>query len=115
MIKKYDLDAFVISGPGHGAPGLISNFYLEGVWSETYGNTPENKEGLQRFFKQFSFPGGHGSHMTPEVSSQTILQLSCDGTTQSGMLDFRMLKGNYCMIYVLTFIIIGRWKHPRGW
>jgi xylulose-5-phosphate/fructose-6-phosphate phosphoketolase len=68
MIKKYDLDAFVISGPGHGAPGLISNFYLEGVWSETYPNSPENKEGLQRFFKQFSFPGGHGSHMTPEVS-----------------------------------------------
>jgi len=72
MIKKYDLDAFVISGPGHGAPGLISNFYLEGVWSETYGNTPENKEGLQRFFKQFSFPGGHGSHMTPEVSSTWV-------------------------------------------
>jgi len=76
MIKKYDLDAFVISGPGHGAPGLISNFYLEGVWSETYGNTPENKEGLQRFFKQFSFPGGHGSHMTPEVSSQLLLHSS---------------------------------------
>lgn len=75
MIKKYDLDAFVISGPGHGAPGLISNFYLEGVWSETYGNTPENKEGLQRFFKQFSFPGGHGSHMTPEVSSRLLLHL----------------------------------------
>jgi xylulose-5-phosphate/fructose-6-phosphate phosphoketolase len=70
MIKKYDLDAFVISGPGHGAPGLISNFYLEGVWSETYPNSPENKEGLQRFFKQFSFPGGHGSHMTPEVSTE---------------------------------------------
>lgn len=76
MIKKYDLDAFVISGPGHGAPGLISNFYLEGVWSETYGNTPENKEGLQRFFKQFSFPGGHGSHMTPEVSSRCLLHLT---------------------------------------
>jgi xylulose-5-phosphate/fructose-6-phosphate phosphoketolase len=70
MIKKYDLDAFVISGPGHGAPGLISNFYLEGVWSETYPNSPENKEGMQRFFKQFSFPGGHGSHMTPEVSTE---------------------------------------------
>jgi xylulose-5-phosphate/fructose-6-phosphate phosphoketolase len=67
MIKKYDLDAFVISGPGHGAPGLISNFYLEGVWSETYPNSSEDKEGMQRFFKLFSFPGGHGSHMTPEV------------------------------------------------
>ncbi|KAI7281976.1 hypothetical protein KC345_g3771 [Hortaea werneckii] len=67
MIKKYDLDAFVVSGPGHGAPGLISNFYLEGVYSETYPNKSEDVEGLQRFFKQFSFPGGIGSHMTPET------------------------------------------------
>lgn len=67
MIKKYDLDAFVVSGPGHGAPGLISNFYLEGVYSETYPNKSEDIEGLQRFFKQFSFPGGIGSHMTPET------------------------------------------------
>lgn len=63
MIKKYDLDAFVISGPGHGAPGLISNFYLEGVYSETYPNKSEDIEGMQRFFKQFSFPGGIGSHV----------------------------------------------------
>ena len=67
MIKKYDLDAFVVSGPGHGAPGLISNFYLEGVYSETYPNKSEDLEGMQRFFKQFSFPGGIGSHMTPET------------------------------------------------
>lgn len=67
MIKKYDLDAFVISGPGHGAPGLISNFYLEGVYSEVYPNKSEDIEGMQRFFKQFSFPGGIGSHMTPET------------------------------------------------
>merc|ERR1712230_205256 len=53
MIKKYELDAFVVSGPGHGAPGLISNFYLEGVYSETYPNKSEDVEGLQRFFKQF--------------------------------------------------------------
>jgi len=67
LIKKYDLNAFVISGPGHGAPGLISNFYLEGVYSEVYPNKGEDAEGLQRFFKQFSFPGGIGSHMTPET------------------------------------------------
>lgn len=93
MIKKYDLDAFVISGPGHGAPGLISNFYLEGVWSETYSNAPENKEGLQRFFKQFSFPGGHGSHMTPEVSSLPFLHLSLKGTDHSGALDLSSNAG----------------------
>ncbi|CAK1357444.1 putative phosphoketolase 1 [Cercospora beticola] len=67
LIKKYDLDAFVISGPGHGAPGLISNFYLEGVYSEVYPNKGEDVEGLQKFFKSFSFPGGIGSHMTPET------------------------------------------------
>lgn len=67
LVKKYDLDAFVISGPGHGAPGLISNFYLEGVYSEVYPNKSEDVEGMQRFFKQFSFPGGIGSHMTPET------------------------------------------------
>lgn len=67
LIKKYDLDAFVISGPGHGAPGLITNFYLEGVYSETYPNKGEDIDGLQRFFKEFSFPGGVGSHMTPET------------------------------------------------
>lgn len=73
MIKKYDLDAFVISGPGHGAPGLISNFYLEGVWSETYHDTSEDKNGMQRLFRNFSFPGGHGSHMTPEVCYDHII------------------------------------------
>lgn len=69
MIKKYgdDFNAFVVSGPGHGAPGLLSNFYLEGVYSEVYPNKSEDVEGLQRFFKQFSFPGGIGSHMTPET------------------------------------------------
>ncbi|KAF7188046.1 putative phosphoketolase 1 [Pseudocercospora fuligena] len=67
LIKKYDLDAFVISGPGHGAPGLISNFYLEGVYSEVYPDKGEDLQGLQKFFKQFSFPGGIGSHMTPET------------------------------------------------
>lgn len=72
MIKKYDLDSFVISGPGHGAPGLISNFYLEGVYSEVYPHKSEDVEGLQKFFKAFSFPGGIGSHMTPEVSIAAV-------------------------------------------
>jgi xylulose-5-phosphate/fructose-6-phosphate phosphoketolase len=71
MIKKYDLDALVVSGPGHCAPGLISNFYLEGVYSEVYPNVSEDKDGMQRFFKHFSFPGGIDSHMTP---GRSILQ-----------------------------------------
>ncbi|KAK8217617.1 hypothetical protein M8818_001376 [Zalaria obscura] len=67
LIKKYDLDAFFVSGPGHGAPAVISNSYLEGVYSEVYPNMSQDKEGMQRFFKQFSFPGGIGSHATPET------------------------------------------------
>nr|POF17460.1 putative phosphoketolase 1 [Quercus suber] len=67
VLKTLDRDAFVISGPGHGAPGLISNFYLEGTYSEVYPDKSEDLHGLQKFFKQFSFPGGIGSHMTPET------------------------------------------------
>jgi xylulose-5-phosphate/fructose-6-phosphate phosphoketolase len=67
LIKKYDLDAFFVSGPGHGAPAVISNSFLEGVYSEVYPDKSQDVEGLQRFFKQFSFPGGIGSHATPET------------------------------------------------
>ncbi|KAF2739497.1 phosphoketolase [Polyplosphaeria fusca] len=67
LIKKYDLDAFFVSGPGHGAPAVLSNSYLEGVYSEVYPDKSEDVKGMQRFFKQFSFPGGIGSHATPET------------------------------------------------
>src|SRR3981189_1159250 len=67
LIKKYDLDMIYISGPGHGAPATLSNSYLEGVYSEVYPDKSEDLAGLQKFFKQFSFPGGIGSHCTPET------------------------------------------------
>jgi xylulose-5-phosphate/fructose-6-phosphate phosphoketolase len=67
LIKKYDLDALFVSGPGHGAPAVLSQSYLEGVYSEVYPEMTEDTEGLQKFFKQFSFPGGIGSHATPET------------------------------------------------
>lgn len=67
LIKKYDLDVLFISGPGHGAPGILSQSYLEGVYSEIYPDKGENEEGMKKFFKQFSFPGGIGSHATPET------------------------------------------------
>jgi xylulose-5-phosphate/fructose-6-phosphate phosphoketolase len=67
MIKKYDLDALFVSGPGHGAPAVLSQCYLEGVYSEVYPDKTQDEEGMQRFFKQFSFPGGIGSHATPET------------------------------------------------
>src|ERR1700722_3196360 len=67
LIKKYDLDAIFVSGPGHGAPAVLSNSYLEGVYSEVYSDKSEDVEGMKKFFKQFSFPGGIGSHATPET------------------------------------------------
>jgi xylulose-5-phosphate/fructose-6-phosphate phosphoketolase len=67
LIKKYDLDLIYISGPGHGAPATLSNSYLEGVYSEVYPDKSEDVAGMQKFFKQFSFPGGIGSHCTPET------------------------------------------------
>ncbi|KAK3347898.1 XFP N-terminal domain-containing protein [Neurospora tetraspora] len=67
LIKKYDLDSIFISGPGHGAPAVLSQAYLEGTYSEVYPEMSEDEEGMQKFFKQFSFPGGIGSHATPET------------------------------------------------
>ncbi|KAH7012874.1 XFP N-terminal domain-containing protein [Ilyonectria destructans] len=67
LIKKHDLNAIFISGPGHGAPGVLSQSYLEGVYSEVYPDKSQDIEGLQKFFKSFSFPGGIGSHATPET------------------------------------------------
>ncbi len=67
LINKYDLNAIFISGPGHGAPAVLSNAYLEGTYSEVYPDKSQDLAGMQRFFKQFSFPGGIGSHATPET------------------------------------------------
>ena len=67
LIKKFDLDMIFLAGPGHGAPGVLGPVYLEGTYSETYPDKSEDEEGLHEFFKQFSFPGGIGSHCTPET------------------------------------------------
>jgi len=67
LIVKYDLDAIFLAGPGHGAPGVLAPVYLEGRYSEVYPNKGEDEEGMQAFFREFSFPGGIGSHFTPEM------------------------------------------------
>jgi xylulose-5-phosphate/fructose-6-phosphate phosphoketolase len=67
LIKNYDLNAIYLAGPGHGGPGMVANTYLEGTYSEFYPNITQNEEGLQRLFKQFSFPGGIPSHAAPET------------------------------------------------
>src|SRR5260370_1036287 len=67
LIREYDLNVLYISGPGHGAPAMLANSYLEGVYTEVYPDRSQDEEGLRQFFRLFSFPGGIGSHCTPET------------------------------------------------
>jgi len=67
LIRNQDLDMIYVTGPGHGGPGLVANAYLEGTYSETYPNISQDAEGMQKLFKQFSFPGGIPSHVAPET------------------------------------------------
>jgi xylulose-5-phosphate/fructose-6-phosphate phosphoketolase len=66
VIKQYDLDMIYVSGPGHGGPAVVGNTYLEGTYSEIYPAISQDEAGLQRLFKQFSFPGGIPSHASPD-------------------------------------------------
>ena len=67
IIQKYDLNMMYIAGPGHGAPAMLANAYLEGTFSEVYPEISQDEEGMCKFFREFSFPGGLGSHCTPQV------------------------------------------------
>ena len=67
VIKQHDLNMIYISGPGHGAPAVVGNVYLEGTYSEVYPNISQDEDGLRKLFKQFSFPGGISSHVSPQT------------------------------------------------
>ena len=67
VIKRDDLNVIYICGPGHGGPGIVANTYLEGTYSEVYPNVSQDADGIQKLFKQFSFPGGIPSHVAPET------------------------------------------------
>jgi len=67
VIKRDDLNVIYIAGPGHGGPGIVANTYLEGSYSEVYPNISQDVGGMQKLFKQFSFPGGIPSHVAPET------------------------------------------------
>ena len=67
LIRKSDLDVIFLAGPGHGAPGVLGPVYLEGTNAEIYPDKGEDEEGMREFFREFSFPGGIGSHCTPET------------------------------------------------
>ena len=67
LIKQNALNMIYVTGPGHGGPGIVANTYLEGTYSELYPNITADEDGLQKLFKQFSFPGGIPSHVAPET------------------------------------------------
>ena len=67
LIKQRDLNAIYVIGPGHGAPGVVANAYLEGTFTETYPHVTRDLDGLRKLFRQFSFPGGIPSHVAAEV------------------------------------------------
>jgi xylulose-5-phosphate/fructose-6-phosphate phosphoketolase len=67
VIRNWDLDVIYVAGPGHGGPGLVANAWLEGTYSERYPSISQDAVGMQRLFKQFSFPGGIPSHAAPET------------------------------------------------
>ncbi|MFZ3238721.1 MAG: phosphoketolase family protein [Stellaceae bacterium] len=67
VIKARNLDVIYICGPGHGGPGMVANTWLEGTYSELYPNIAQDKDGMRRLFRQFSFPGGIPSHAAPET------------------------------------------------
>jgi xylulose-5-phosphate/fructose-6-phosphate phosphoketolase len=66
-IRKFDLNVLYVSGPGHGAPAILANAYLDGYYSELYPQCPPDEAGMLELFRRFSFPGGIGSHCTPET------------------------------------------------
>ena len=67
IINQYDLNMIYVSGPGHGGPAVVSNVYLEGSYSEIYPDITQDEAGMKKFFKQFSFPGGISSHVSPQI------------------------------------------------
>ena len=67
VIKEHDLNMLLVTGPGHGGPGIVANTYLEGTYSEVYHEISQDEAGIKKLFKQFSFPGGIPSHVAPET------------------------------------------------
>jgi xylulose-5-phosphate/fructose-6-phosphate phosphoketolase len=67
LIKVHDLNLMFVIGPGHGGPGIVAHSYLEGTYTETYPAIERNRQGMRRLFRQFSWPNGIPSHVSPEV------------------------------------------------
>ncbi|MGC4876135.1 phosphoketolase family protein [Micromonospora sp. DT43] len=67
VIVARDLNAMLVTGPGHGGPAIVANTWLEGTWSERYHDVARDEAGMARLFRQFSFPGGIPSHVAADV------------------------------------------------
>jgi xylulose-5-phosphate/fructose-6-phosphate phosphoketolase len=67
LIKAHALNMMLVVGPGHGGPGIVANTYLEGSYTEHYPAIERDRSGMQRLFRQFSWPGGIPSHVAPET------------------------------------------------
>ena len=67
VIRKNDLNAIYVTGPGHGGPGIVANTYLEGTYTELYPKITQDAAGMQKLFQQFSWPGGIPSHASPDT------------------------------------------------
>ena len=67
LIKEHDIDMIYLSGPGHGGNAMVAQAWMDGTYSEVYPNIGQDKDGLKKLFKQFSFPGGISSHVAPET------------------------------------------------
>ena len=80
VIRARNLDVLFMAGPGHGAPGVLGPVYLEGTYSEVYPDKSLDADGLRRFFKEFSFPGGIGSHCTPGDCRARSTRAASSGT-----------------------------------
>ena len=64
LIQDHDVDMIYLAGPGHGGAALLANVYLEGTYTEVYPEITQDAEGMRRFFRQFSTPGGVPSHVS---------------------------------------------------
>ncbi|MBV9611605.1 MAG: phosphoketolase, partial [Acidobacteriaceae bacterium] len=67
LIRAHDLNMMYIIGPGHGGPGIVAHMYMEGSYTEIYPNVEQNRDGIKRLFRQFSWPYGIPSHVAPET------------------------------------------------
>jgi xylulose-5-phosphate/fructose-6-phosphate phosphoketolase len=108
LIIEYGLNAIFVAGPGHGAPAIVANCYLEGTYSERYPHISQGEEGLSRFFQQFSFPGGISTHLAADIPGSI---------NEGGELGYSLMHA-YGAIFdnpdLLAFCVVGDGEAETG-